>query len=197
MSKAPESLATRRLLLRRPVAADADAIFRRYASDPEVTRYMSWPTSRSLADTHAFLALCDAEWATWSAGVYLIRSRDDDALLGSTGLSFVSATEAITGYILAREAWGKGYATEALTAMVELATTLDVTRLVAHCHPDHRASQRVLEKCGFRVEAREQRATGFPNLDPAATRDALKYARALAPSLSPPAPARRVDPSPA
>jgi RimJ/RimL family protein N-acetyltransferase len=63
--------------------------------------------------------------------------------------------------------------------MVELAATLAVTRLVAHCHPEHRASQRVLEKCGFRLEAREPSATGYPNLDAAETRDSLRYARSF------------------
>ena len=38
-----EPVETERLVLRRPTAADAPAIFARYASDPEVTRYMAWP----------------------------------------------------------------------------------------------------------------------------------------------------------
>jgi RimJ/RimL family protein N-acetyltransferase len=39
--KAPETLQTARLLIRRPVSTDAEAIFRRYASDPVVTCYLS------------------------------------------------------------------------------------------------------------------------------------------------------------
>ena len=42
--KAPEILETSRLILRRPHVSDAAAIFERYASDSEVTRYLSWPT---------------------------------------------------------------------------------------------------------------------------------------------------------
>nr|MBA2355602.1 N-acetyltransferase [Acidobacteriota bacterium] len=49
--KAPEQIETARLVLRRPVAKDAPAIFERYASDPEVTRFLSWPRHQSLAVT--------------------------------------------------------------------------------------------------------------------------------------------------
>ena len=46
--KGPKTIETRRLLLRKPALSDAEAIFERYAADPVVTRYMSWPTHRTL-----------------------------------------------------------------------------------------------------------------------------------------------------
>ena len=175
--KAPETLETARLWLRRPRAADAEAIFRRYAADPAVTRFLAWPTHRSVADTRAFLAMSDAEWDRWPAGAYLIHARADGTLLGSTGLSFETAEDAVTGYALARDAWGHGYATESLAAMVELARTLGVRRLTAGCHPDHRVSQRVLDKCGFVREEVRLRAAGFPNLAGGESQDLLLYGR--------------------
>jgi ribosomal-protein-alanine N-acetyltransferase len=48
--KIAERIETERLVLRRPSADDGEAVFTRYASDPEVTRYVSWPRHRSLAD---------------------------------------------------------------------------------------------------------------------------------------------------
>jgi RimJ/RimL family protein N-acetyltransferase len=47
--------------------------------------------------------------------------RDDGTLLGSTGLAFETAHRASTGFVLARDAWGAGMATEALAAMVSIA----------------------------------------------------------------------------
>ena len=164
MIRAPESLETDRLRLRRPVAADADAIFQRYAADPEVTRYLGWPRHRSIADTHAFLGFSDAEWTRWPASAYLIEALDTGLLLGSTGLSFESGTEAETGYVLARDAWGQGFATEALTAIVQLAPSLGVRYLYAQCHPDHHPSRRVLEKAGFTRDRTLHEHPGFPNL---------------------------------
>jgi RimJ/RimL family protein N-acetyltransferase len=174
---APTRIETTRLVLRPPEPADVQEIFDRYASDPDVTRYLGWPRHRSLADTQAFIGFSAAEWERWPAGPYLIRSRDDDRLLGGTGLGFERETIASTGYVLATDAWGRGYATEALAAMVELAGAIGVTRLYALCHPDHRASQRVLEKCGFVRDAGWSRPSEFPNLAPGVMQDVVCYAR--------------------
>jgi RimJ/RimL family protein N-acetyltransferase len=173
----PEILETARLWLRRPTLADAVAIFDRYAGNPVVTRYLSWPTHRTLADTYTFLAWSDGEWKKGPAGSYVVLSREDNHLLGGTGLSFKSPTCAVTGYVLARDAWGRGYATESLQAMVDLAGELGVKRLEAICHIDHRASARVLEKCRFQLEAILRDHTEFPNLAPGQKSDVLSYAR--------------------
>ena len=141
-------------MLRRPTLGDAEAIFARYSSDTEVTRYLGWPRHRSIEQTKGFLTFSEAEWDRWPAGPYLIESRDKEKLLGSTGLAFETPTVAATGYVLARDAWGHGYATEALAAIVVIARDLGVLRLCALCHPDHPASIRVLEKCGFVLEDR-------------------------------------------
>jgi len=78
--------------------------------------------------------------------------------------------------VLARDAWRRGYATEALRAVVTLAGPLGVRRLYALCHPEHQASARVLEKCGFSREATLHRHTVFPNLAPDEPGDVLCYA---------------------
>ena len=175
--KAPDRIETARLLLRKPRAADAGAILTRYAGDFEVTKYVGWPAHRSVEDTHAFLAFCDEEWARWPAGPYLVESRGDGALLGGTGLGYESTVRASTGYILAKDAWGHGYATEALQAMVVLARDLSLPRLYAICHVDHAASAHVLEKCGFTCEGILRRYGVFPNLGSGEICDVLCYSR--------------------
>jgi ribosomal-protein-alanine N-acetyltransferase len=175
----PLPLLTERLLLRRPGARDAEAVFARYASDPEVTRYLSFPTHRSIDDARAFVQYSDAEWARWQAGPLLIEARSDGTLLGGTGLMFETPQRAMTGYVLAKTAWGRGYATEALTAIAALASRLGVRRLFAHCHTDHHASVRVLEKCGFEREGVLRAHSEFPNLRPGEPLDVFVYARLL------------------
>ena len=176
---APVRIETPRLVLAPPKADDAAEIFARYASDPAVTRYLSWPTHRSIEDTEAFLRFSAEEWQRWPAGPYLIRARDDGRLLGGTGFGFESPGDAVTGYVLARDAWGRGYATEALAAMVDVAPPIGVTRLSALCHPEHRASQRVLEKLGFEREPTWTQQAEFPNLAPGVPCDVLCYVRRL------------------
>jgi ribosomal-protein-alanine N-acetyltransferase len=179
MMIAPSAFETARLSFRRPIQADAEPIFERYASDPVVTRYVGWPRHRSVEDSRAFLAFSDAEWARWPAGPYLIFERGTELLLGGTGLSFETPFRAMTGYVLARDAWGRGYATEALRAMVDLSRELAVTRLYAICHAEHRPSSHVLDKCGFEREGVLRCAYEFPNLAPGEPQDVFCYARVL------------------
>jgi ribosomal-protein-alanine N-acetyltransferase len=177
MTKAPERIETERLVLRRPIPADAEPIFNRYASDPTVTRFLSWPRHRSVADTHAFLDWSEAEWQQWPAGPYLVESLATGDLLGGTGLGFEAPHRAATGYVLARDAWGRGYATEALRAVVAVSGTIGIRRLYALCHLEHRASARVLEKNGFTREGTLRRHSTFPNLGEGVPCDVLCYAR--------------------
>lgn len=177
---APERIETERLLLRRPRRSDAQAVFHRYASDREVTRYLSWPTHQSLADTLAFLAMSDDEWQRWPAGPYLVLTRENElagSLVGSSGLFYKSPTRAITGYVFARNAWGLGYATEALQAMVDLAHQTGVERLEAIRHAEHAPSAHVLEKCGFTREEVHREHFVFPNLKPQKKSDVFSYVR--------------------
>jgi RimJ/RimL family protein N-acetyltransferase len=91
--------------------------------------------------------------------------REGKTLLGSTGLQFESAQRAVTGYVLAQDAWGQGYATEALRAVIGVARGDGFRELDACCHADHRASTRLLEKCRFlRIGALADQV--FPNLSP-------------------------------
>jgi RimJ/RimL family protein N-acetyltransferase len=173
--KGPTTLETERLFLRKPNANDAQSIFDRYAGDPAVTRYMSWRTHRNVADTYAFLAWSEADWEQWPAGSYLIYSRETEGLLGGTGLSFRTPVYAVTGYVLAQDAWGHGYATEALRAMVDLARQTGVKLLEAVCHAEHRASAHVMEKCGFTCDGVLPGHTEFPNLSPGSRADVLSY----------------------
>lgn len=177
--KGPRTIETERLLLRKPTIHDAQAIFERYASDPVVTRYMSWTTHRSVADTCAYLAWSEADWEQWPAGSYLVLGHDG-SLLGGTGLTFRTPVFAVTGYVFAQDAWGRGYATESLQAMVAVARTTGVRRLEAVCHAEHRASAHVLEKCGLVCEGLLREHTEFPNLAPGVRQDVLCYARKFA-----------------
>jgi RimJ/RimL family protein N-acetyltransferase len=166
---------TARLLLRRPEAKDADTIFGRYAADAEVTKYLGWKKHASADDTRTFLAWSDEQWAKWPAGPLLVFAREGGELLGTTGLAFETPQRASTGFAFAKDSWGKGYATEALSAMAKLAKSLGVRRLYALCHPEHKASAKVLERCGFEREGLLRRFMPFPNLGGDEPSDVLCY----------------------
>ena len=173
--KAPEHLVSARLLYDRPSPADAEEIYSRYASDPDITRFMGFRTHRSLKDTSDFLFTSDAEWKRWPAGPYLVRLRENNLLVGSTGLTFETPYRAMTGYIFARDAWGLGYAGEALRRMGVAAPALGVRRLYALCHTAHERSRRVLEKEGYHCEGILRRYMEFPNVSPGEPADVYCY----------------------
>ena len=175
--KAPTTLESERLIYRAPVPDDAEAIFERYAGDPTVGRYLAWPIHRSITDTEDFLRAAAEEWHRSPSGAYLIFARDSGNLIGSTGLHYETAHRASTGYVLAEDSWGQGYATEALCAITRLADDLGVARLYALCHPDHVPSRRVLEKGGFTLEGTLHRYCEFPNLAAGEMLDVLCYAK--------------------
>ncbi|WP_225009060.1 GNAT family N-acetyltransferase [Novosphingobium percolationis] len=71
-------------------------------------------------------------------------------LIGSVGLTHAEdADEVELGFWIARSQWGRGYATEAVRAVLGLAATIGHRRLVASHFVDNPASGRVLEKAGF------------------------------------------------
>jgi RimJ/RimL family protein N-acetyltransferase len=174
-----ECLTTNRLRLRRPRSEDAAAIFRAYASDPTVTRYLAWPRHRDVEDSRAFVRFSDDEWATWPVGPYLIESLQTGEIIGSTGLSFETPDRASTGYVIAEREWGQGYASEALAGVLSQAVRTGVGRISALCHDEHLASRRVLEKAGFELEGILRRHTVFPNLADPSPRDVALYATIL------------------
>lgn len=172
----PERVETPRLVLVRPQATDAQAVFA-YASDPDVVSFMAWPRHRTVEDTIGYLAWSDQHWERHAAGPYLIQTREDGRVIGSTGFTFDDDGGAMTGYVLERSAWGRGFATEALGAVVSIAQSIGLAGLYAFCHPDHAASIRVLDKCGFLRDESAVTLMVFPNLAGSRERDVLCYRR--------------------
>lgn len=164
-------------MLRRPSLDDAAAVFG-WASDATATRFMAWPRHKTVDDSRAFLALSESEWSEWPAGPYVIESRSTGQLIGSCGLSFSDDALAQVGYILIPSVWGRGLASESLTAQLGAAAVLGSVVFEAAVHPDNTASFRVLEKCGFEPAVPATVAAGFPNLGARRVR-ALRYMRAM------------------
>jgi ribosomal-protein-alanine N-acetyltransferase len=173
-TRAAEHVDTARLVLRRPIADDVDGIFE-YASDLDVTRYVGFPRHLSLDQTRGFLAWSDEHWAKWPAGPMVVELRGSGDIIGASGLTFDTPRCAQTGYVFAKRVWGRGYATETLGAMVQLARECGVVRLYANCHHRHRASAHVLEKGGFMLEGLLRRYAEFPNLGSDTLEDVLGY----------------------
>jgi ribosomal-protein-alanine N-acetyltransferase len=171
----PEKLETARLRLRLPSLEDAEAIFKQYAQDPEVTRYMIWRPHQQIAVTREFLQRCLRCWEEGSAFPWVITRKQDQSLLGMIELRLVGF-KADLGYGLARQYWGQGYATEAVQALVGWALAQEgIYRVWAVCDTENLASARVLEKAGLEREGVLRRFVIHPALSPE-PRDCYCYA---------------------
>lgn len=139
---------TDRLVLRRMVAVDIAALVALWR-DPEVTRHIGGPRpEEELAN-----ALGDPPAVDDPFDLFVLATRAGDEIVGHAGILekiIDGKTEHELIYVLARSAWGQGYATEIGHALLAHAReTLGLSRLVALIAPDNRASQRVAEKLGF------------------------------------------------
>jgi RimJ/RimL family protein N-acetyltransferase len=146
-------LRTDRLLLRRVRLEDAEALAER-RSDPEVARFQNWvtpyPIERARTNLEEDLAAPEGpENEKW--WMLTITDPTDSVIFGDFVVHRTwEGRTAEIGYTLARDAWAKGYASEAAEAVVEyLFETVGVTRVEAMLHPDNPASAMVLERTGL------------------------------------------------
>jgi RimJ/RimL family protein N-acetyltransferase len=153
---------TARLRLRRPEPRDFEA-YAALCADPEVMRYIgeAAPLRRRRA-WHALTSML-GHWALRGYGQFAVESKASGAFLGRVGLYAPDpwpGTE-IT-WALAREHWGRGFASEAAAAVRDWAFgSLRLSRLVSVIIPENPASIRVAEKVGERFD-RDDKIDGTP-----------------------------------
>jgi len=138
---------TPRLLLRPGFPEDAPALAA-VMSDAAIARNLAvvpWPYR--LRDAEAFLA--SPRDPILPSLLIFERGAGAPQLVGSCGLGRRPSGAVEMGYWIARSHWGRGLATEACTALIEIARTLGLARLEASHFVDNPASARVLEKLGF------------------------------------------------
>lgn len=150
-------LTTERLLLREFVEEDWPAILN-YQNDPRYLRFYPW-NHRTEAEVRAFIQRLIASQHEHPRRTFqfAITLASENQLIGNCGIRLKSAdaTEAETGYELAPDNWGHGYATEAAHALLNLAfSTLKLHRVWAQCIAENSASAHVMEKLGMRCEGR-------------------------------------------
>jgi RimJ/RimL family protein N-acetyltransferase len=171
----PKTLKTERLRLRKAKLVDADAIFREYAQDPEVTKYVSWQAHRSVDETRDYVRTCLLAWDTGRAFHWVIANRSNNQLMGMI-IARVTPEKWELGFVLARRCWGQGYMAEALRAIIDWALCQsDIYRVWAVCDVDNLASARVMEKVGMQREGILRRWSLHPNIS-AEPRDSYCYA---------------------
>ena len=144
-----EILRTPRLLLRPFVPEDGEEMFRVWASDPRVTRFLRWTPHQNPAQSRTLAE----QWAAQTDGhQWAIVRAPDHQLIGSIGVVTAEDDPSLwePGYCLGYDYWGNGYMTEALDAVVRHLFTAHGASRLGCCHAvANPASGRVMEKVGF------------------------------------------------
>ena len=153
--KGTQPVETTRLILRRAIREDAEAMFRNWASDPKVTKYLTWPTYEKVETAYQILDVWSKEYEKPNYYQWMIVLKELDEPIGS--ISVVRQNdrieEAEIGYCIGSRWWHQGIMTEALTAVIEyLFTEVGMNRVAARHDPNNLHSGGVMRKCGMKYE---------------------------------------------
>jgi ribosomal-protein-alanine N-acetyltransferase len=151
-----KKLETNRLILRRFELSDAEAMFKNWASDSEVTKYLMWPTHKEIGVSECVLKewISQYEEDNFYQWAVVLKSNGNEPI-GS--IAIVRIDEQIdmvhVGYCIGKEWWNKGITSEALTALISFFfNEVKVKRIECRHDPKNPNSGKVMEKCGLIYE---------------------------------------------
>ena len=155
-------LETERLILRPFRLDDAEAMYQNWASDPEVTKTLMWPTHESVETSRAVLAdwvgrYGEKDYYQWA----IVPKNGGDRPAGSIAVVRQDDTLRMVhiGYCLGRSWWGQGVMTEALAALRRFFfCEVGVNRVESRHGTHNPASGRVMQKCGMTREGTHRQA---------------------------------------
>jgi len=149
-------LHTERLILRPFRTGDAAAMFENWASDPDVTKYLTWGCHGSVSVSEMILrdwvsSYDQADFYQWA----IVPKSSGDEPVGS--ISVVSHNDdlqiAHVGYCIGKKWWRKGYATQALSAVIDfLFHDVGMRRVEARHDANNPNSGAVMRNCGMQYE---------------------------------------------
>lgn len=151
-----QRIETDRLILRRYVIEDADAMYKNWASDSEVTKFLTWQPHSSVEVSRSIIEnwlkeYSDEKYYQWA----IVLKDNGNEPIG--GISVVHMNEDISmvhiGYCLGRAWWRRGIMSEALKAVMDfMFDTVEVNRVESRHDPMNPNSGKVMQKCGMKYE---------------------------------------------
>lgn len=140
-------LVTARLRLRPVRQRDFDSLYAMF-NDPDVMRF--YPGLRDRAQTQEWIDWNASAWEKHATGFFALERLEDDAFVGQCGPLPQEVDDRFdyeVAYLLAREHWGRGYATEAARACRDWAfRTFEPDRVVSFIAPDNQRSIHVAQR---------------------------------------------------
>ncbi len=150
-----KSLETNRLILRRFKMEDAQDMYNNWASDNEVTKYLTWPTHTNIDVSKQVLAIWIEQYNDLQKYEWAIELKETGSVIGSIGLLNIDNQNenCEIGYCIGRLYWGKGITAEAAKAVINFGLKeVGFQRITGRHDCENTASGRVMQKCGLTHE---------------------------------------------
>ena len=149
-----KDIETERLILRKIAKEDASDMYE-YSKDPKTSEFLTWSPHESVSYTKKYIRFLLKKYKTGEYFDWAIEEKESGKFIGTCGFPLFDPenSKAEIGYVLNPSFWGRGYATEAVTAIVDYAfSSLKLHRLEARCMKNNSSSENVLKKCAFSLE---------------------------------------------
>jgi len=141
---------TERLVIRNAETSDAESAFG-WLGDPDVFEYEESLPMSSVDEARSLIRM------NMPAGSMLVIEAKGDGLIGQLDVEKQKDGSVEVGYWLSKKHWGKGYATESLTALVGYLRAKSTAKIRTEVNMANAKSLRVLEKCGFKLAEQKKR----------------------------------------
>ena len=152
--KGTVTLETPRLILRKARMEDAEPMFRNWANDPEVTKYLTWPPHEDIEVTRKVLASWIDNYQRDDYYQWMIVLKETGEPIGSIMVTTVGrAQSAHVGYCIGKAWWHQGIMSESLQAVMDfLFDKVGYHRVESLHDPNNPHSGNVMKKCGMKFE---------------------------------------------
>ena len=142
------TLETQRLILRPFDTSDASDMFNGWASDLDVTKYLTWNTHKTVEDTRQILAIWEAQYDKPERLNFAITLKKDQTLIGGIDVVGYLDKVPVIGYNLSKKYWNNGYMTEAVKCLLNYLFSIGHNKVIIDAIVENIASNRVILKCG-------------------------------------------------
>ena len=171
-------IVTERLILR-PFAEEDKALIHQLYSSETIMRWMPFDVmDEDAAEKHLERIIREMQEEPVMNHELAVIKKEDREKIGRCHIQIDKETDTgMIGWLLLEKEWNHGYAQEITEALLEYCfCTLGLHRVNALCNPDNLRSRRVLEKCGFRLEAHYRKKVRYTRGDVSYWEDELEYA---------------------
>ncbi len=149
------NLYTKRLKLRQITMNDCNQIFSCWASDKEVTKYLTWHAHKNIETTKNIVSNWISQYKNNNCYRWGIELKKTNNLIGMIDVVNYINNDPVIGYVLGKAYWNNGYMTESLKAVLDKLFCDGYSRILIEADERNIGSNRVIRKNGFNFIKKE------------------------------------------